>query len=201
MNMQYKEEFSELDETFIKNIQPYYERLFIKAYSIVKNKEDAKDILQEALIAAYKAFSKFKGKSNLYTWLYKIVVNKCIDFLRNSKKEDNLIQKISKPYNPNNSHLDFFLYEFEEIYEQNKIFKSLIKIVNNLENKYKELIIMKYFDGLTYEEIAEIKNIKLGTVKSRLSKAKEKILLMAKNDKILKDFLISLTILLYKEIL
>lgn len=195
--MKHKES-SEVEEVFFKSIQPYYEKLFIKAYSIVKNKEDAKDILQEALIAAYKAFSKFKGESNLYTWLYKILVNKSIDFLRNSKKEDDLIQKISNPYD---SQSNFFLYEFEEMYEQNKIFKSLIKIINNLENKYKELIIMKYFDGLTYEEIAEIKNIKLGTVKSRLFKAKEKILLMAKNDQTLKDLLTSLITLFYIETL
>ncbi len=182
-----KAENKELEELFFQSVYPYYERLFLKAYSLIKNKEDAKDIVQETLLSAYKAFSKFKGKSNLYTWLYRILVNKCIDFLRKSKKEDMFLQRLQHPYSENSTSL--FIESFEKNIEQNQIQKSLIIIIEKLEDKYKELIIMKYFDGLTYEEIAEIKNIKIGTVKSRLSKAKEKIVSLLQNEKSIKDFI------------
>ncbi|MFN3603601.1 MAG: RNA polymerase sigma factor [Leptonema sp. (in: bacteria)] len=161
------------EDDFFEILYPYYERLYIKALSILKNKEDAKDVLQDALMAAYKSFSKFQGKSNVYTWLYKILVNKCYDFLKKSKKEENLLVKINDPYLKKSN--SFVMEEFEKLYEQNEIFKSLIHIINTLESKYREIIIMRYFDGLSYEEISQVKNIKLGTVKSRLSKAKEKL--------------------------
>ncbi|GIX40845.1 MAG: RNA polymerase sigma factor [Leptospiraceae bacterium] len=158
---------------FITLIEPYYERLFIKAYSIVKEENDAKDILQEALISAFLALPKFKKESNIYTWLYKIVVNKAFDFIKSKKREYSYINPDINPYSEN---LKIFLeneQNIEEKGEQNELYEYLISTIESLEDKYKEILKMRYFDGLTYEEIAEIKQIKLGTVKSRIHKAKE----------------------------
>jgi len=70
-------------------------------------------------------------------------------------------------------YLFFREKKIDQQQEQNELYEYLIYIINKLEYKYKEMIIMRYFDGLTYEEIAEVKAIRLGTVKSRLHKAKE----------------------------
>jgi len=157
---------------FIELIQPYYERLYLKAYSIIKDKNEAKDVLQDAFISAYLALPKFKKESNIYTWLYRIVVNKALDHLKSKKREANYINPEVNPY----AEKEISIFSGEKIQqqqEQNELYEYLIYIINKLEYKYKEMIIMRYFDGLTYEEIAEVKAIRLGTVKSRLHKAKE----------------------------
>jgi RNA polymerase sigma-70 factor (ECF subfamily) len=158
---------------FITLIEPYYERLYLKIYSIVKNENDAKDILQDALIAAYISLKNFKKESSIYTWLYRIVVNKALDYLKSQKKENQYIDPNSNPYSEN---LQFFvenILNVPEKKEQNELYEYLMYEIEQLEERYKEILIMRYFDGLTYEEIAEVKNIRIGTVKSRIHKAKE----------------------------
>jgi RNA polymerase sigma-70 factor (ECF subfamily) len=158
---------------FITLIEPYYERLYLKIYSIVKNENDAKDILQDALIAAYISLKNFKKESSIYTWLYRIVVNKALDYLKSQKKEN---QYIDPNYNPYSENLQFFvenILNVPEKKEQNELYEYLMYEIEQLEERYKEILIKRYFDGLTYEEIAEVKNIRIGTVKSRIHKAKE----------------------------
>jgi len=157
---------------FIELIKPYYERLYLKAYSIVKDKNEAKDVLQDAFISAYLALPKFKKESNIYTWLYRIVVNKALDHLKSKKREANYVNPDINPYAEMEKSL-FLEEKIQQKQEQNELYEYLIYIIDKLDYKYKEMIIMRYFDGLTYEEIAEIKAIRLGTVKSRLHKAKE----------------------------
>ncbi len=168
---------------FVKLVEPYYEKLFLKALSIVKYPDDAKDVLQDSFLAAYLSIKKFKNESNIYTWLYKIVVNKSIDYYkkRNKKKIESW-----NPYS-NNKESDIYNISYNNSIknEQNELFDYLISAINKLDEKYKEILIMRYFDNLSYEEISEIKKIRIGTVKSRLFKAKEllrKILLHEKKE-------------------
>ncbi len=161
---------------FTTLIEPYYEKLYLKVRSIIKDPDESYDVLQEALISAYNSLNKFKGNSSIYTWLYKIVVNKSIDYLKRKKKKDKIQYSFKKSYDDReeegyNSYKNY--YELQENYEQNELFEYLIDLIENMDKKYKEILIMKYFDELSYEEIADIKQIKLGTVKSRLNKAKE----------------------------
>ena len=69
-------------DAYMDLVGEYRIRLFRKACSIVGEPEDAEDVLQDALVTAYRALPRFRGESGIYTWLYRIVVNKCRDFLR-----------------------------------------------------------------------------------------------------------------------
>jgi len=148
-------------------ISDYRIRLYRKACSLIGNPEDAEDVLQEALITAYQALNKFRGESGIYTWLYRITVNKCRDHLRNrrTKKEETIEQ-----YTP-------ILYDervsIEKNFELSDDAAYLISKINALDKKYRQISILRYYDNMSYQEIAEILNVNIGTVKSRLFKARE----------------------------
>lgn len=157
-------------------IEPYYEKLYLKVLSMIKDPNDAYDVLQEALISAYNSLKKFKGNSSIYTWLYRIAVNKSIDFVKQKKKQNKILQIPKNPYDDREDNFSSHSSKnmnVQQNYEQKELFETLINIIEKMDEKYKEILIMRYFDDLSYEEIAEIKQIKLGTVKSRLNKAKE----------------------------
>ena len=148
-------------------ISDYRIRLYRKACSLIGNPEDAEDVLQEALITAYQALNKFRGDSGIYTWLYRITINKCRDHLRNrrTKKEDTIEQYTPVLFDERIS--------IEKNFELSDDAAYLISKINELDKKYRQISILRYYDNLSYQEIAEIINVNIGTVKSRLFKARE----------------------------
>lgn len=156
------------ESAFVELVTPCRERLFRKAYSIIGNPDDAEDILQESLISAYRAIHSFRGESGIYTWLYRIVVNRCRDFLRSSggkKKLEALdpFTMVVKDERPG----------VEKKYEHSEASSYLIGKVENLSGKYKKILLMRYYDELSYQEISDLLHVNVGTVKSRLFKARE----------------------------
>ncbi len=152
---------------FMELVSPYRSRLIRKAVSMLGNPQDAEDILQEALVTAYRALKSFRGESGIYTWLYRIVVNKCRDFHRSKK-------------NAPSDSLDavaFMIHDDRIDLEKNLELSTestyLIQQINTLDKRYREILVMRYFDDLSYQEIASVLKIQVGTVKSRLFKARE----------------------------
>ncbi|MCB1167362.1 MAG: sigma-70 family RNA polymerase sigma factor [Leptospiraceae bacterium] len=152
---------------FMELVTPYRTRLVRKAISMLGNPQDAEDILQEALVTAYRALKSFRGESGIYTWLYRIVVNKCRDFHRSKKNA------------PSDSldNVAFMIHDERIDLEKNLELSTestyLIQQINTLDERYREILVMRYFDDLSYQEIAGILDIQVGTVKSRLFKARE----------------------------
>ncbi|WCL50477.1 RNA polymerase sigma factor [Leptospira sp. GIMC2001] len=149
-------------------VNPYRERLFRKAVSMVKDSDDAEDIVQDALISGYKSIQNFRAEAGVYTWLYRIVVNKSKDLLAKKKRGR------EKPMDDNqdNQFIDERLgYEKKlELFEESKYLKDKI---DALEDIYKQVIELRYFEEMSYSQIAEVLECNIGTVKSRLFKAKE----------------------------
>ena len=154
-------------EAYFELVSEYRLRLYRKACSLLSNPEDAEDVLQEALVTAYKAIGKFRGESGFYTWIYRIVINKCRDFQRSkrTKREEDI-----EPYQPVLSDERISL---EKNLELSDDAEYLIGKINGLGKKYREILLMRYYDDLSYQEIAEAKDLNVGTVKSRLFKARE----------------------------
>lgn len=156
------------NRAYVELISKYRLRLFRKANSLLGSPEDAEDILQETLITAFKAFHKFRGDSSIYVWLYTILVNKCRDQYR--KKQRSL---------PADSLEDSgILLRDERMSAGKKIelsedFEYLISKVNGLDDKFRQVIFLRYFDNLAYEEIATFLQVNVGTVRSRLFRARE----------------------------
>ncbi len=148
-------------------VAEYRVRLYRKACSLIGNPDDAEDVLQEALVTAYRALDKFRGESGIYTWLYRIVVNKCRDYLRSkrTRKEDSIEQ-----FEP---ILSDERLSVEKNHELSAESNYLIEKINQLDKKYRQILILRYYDNCSYQEIADIVSVNIGTVKSRLFKSRE----------------------------
>lgn len=140
----------------------YKEGLYRTAFAYVKNEQDAIDILQETVYKAYISIDKLKEPKYFKTWLTKILINTSIDYVKKNKKIVYIFEDV--PVNLAHS-------EVNAIDEKLDILNSIDK----LEDKYKNVVVLKYFQDLTITEISEVLNCPAGTVKTYLNKALVKL--------------------------
>ena len=135
--------------------EEYFDRVYYKVLSVVKNDDDAEDICQETFISVYKNLSKFREESNIYTWIYRIAINKTYDFFKKRKLEFEINDDVlSLPEDVN--------------FDTKVILEEKLKLISEKE---KEIVILKDIYGYKLKEIAEMKNMNLSTVKSVYYKA------------------------------
>lgn len=156
----------------------YQSKIFGIAYSMLRNKDDALDISQEAFYRAYRSLPDFKGNAKFYTWIYRITINLVLDFIQKRDKmpgaeydegifgnEDELT--ISKP-NPVETN--------PERYVNAKEMAEIIGVcLEKLSEKHRSVLVLRELEELSYEEIASIMDCSIGTVMSRLHHARNKI--------------------------
>jgi RNA polymerase sigma-70 factor (ECF subfamily) len=158
--------------------QKYIYNVILK---IVFDKEEALDLTQETLLKAYLNIKKFKGNSSFRTWLYRIAINCAIDYLRKRNVERSNFRKIEEF---ENEVKDFETPE--EVVDKKLTAEIVMKEINKLPLDYKVVLILRDIEGLNYEEISKIMNLNLGTVKSRLWRARN---LLKERIKSLPEFL------------
>ena len=134
-----------------------YERYYRLAYSYMRNEDDALDVVQESAYRAIRDCGKVKNKDYLSTWIYRIVVNTALDLLRKKKKET-LTEELPE-------------IPVEDQYQETE----LRTILNQLDHKSKSIIILRYFEDLKLEDIADILGDNLNTVKARLYRSLKKL--------------------------
>ena len=122
---------------------------------------------QEAFIRAYKHFNSFDSSKNFFTWFYKILRNLCLNFIRDNKnrKEDAIFEN-TYDYNSNT---------LQQTTEEKELIEILHKSISSLSPDDREVIILKEFEGYSYNEISEMLNLPVGTVMSRLYYARKKL--------------------------
>ncbi|MBN7772428.1 RNA polymerase sigma factor [Clostridium aminobutyricum] len=151
-----------------------------KAYNIafryMNNESDALDVIQESFIKMFRHLPKFNGDSKFDTWAYRIVVNTCHDFLRKSKDKYRTVPLFSSEEeeeppleieDQSPKPEDVLLHKEESAY--------IIGCLEKINSEHKEIIILRDVKGFSYEEIAEILECNIGTVKSRISRARNKL--------------------------
>jgi len=148
------------------------------ALKMTRNEDDALDLSQEAFIKAFRQLGNFRGDSRFSVWLYRLTYNLCIDFLRKKKPESNMIS-----LNNDDSSVDVAPLEIPDLRnlpEDNAIrseMRSNISAgINDLPLKHREMIVMREITGMSYDEIAATLHINVGTVKSRLARARLKLI-------------------------
>ncbi|MCX7957307.1 MAG: RNA polymerase sigma factor [Endomicrobia bacterium] len=153
-------------------IKRYQSYIFSIILRLVGNLEDAKDLAQEIFIKIYYCLPQYNIKHNFKSWIYKIAVNYVLDFMRkkNSKKnfENNfIVVDLSELEHLCSSRTDEKFTEFELKEEAQKI----LSIIYKLKPKYKEVMLLRYIEGLTVDEISDILKISCHNVKVRLYRA------------------------------
>lgn len=162
-------------DAFEKIIEAYESKVFGVIYHMINDKNEVEDIAQEVFIKVYKNLHKFQGNSSLYTWIYRITVNLCLDVIKSKKKVIYLDDTIKTEDGEIDRELPSNEKTGEEIYEEKELKDIMRKCISKLPEKQRAMVILRDIKGLSYEEISEITNIKLGTVKSQINRARIKL--------------------------
>lgn len=158
-------------------VRRYQERIYATVYHMTSNHEDANDLAQEAFIKAYQALKTFKGGSSFYTWVYRIAVNKTINFLKQRKNKSHLSLNDLDLNAENNPDLVALVSDKTPRREaglselQERLSAALLK----LSPAHRLVVTLHDVQGLPHEEIATIMDCNIGTVRSRLFYARQQL--------------------------
>ncbi len=158
-------------EAFAELVRRYQDRLFNTVYRLLDNAEDARDVVQESFLHAFQSLATFKGDSRFFTWLYRIAINTAISLRRKHRAGLRLFigpksGVVSEPVDTCESNRPGFALEQAE--EERRVQQAL----NRLSSEHRTVLVLKDLDGRKYEAIAEILQVPIGTVRSRLHRAR-----------------------------
>jgi RNA polymerase sigma-70 factor, ECF subfamily len=165
-------------EAFDELVTRYRTRVFGMIYNMVHSEQDAWDLAQDSFVKAWKSIGRFRGQSSFYTWIYRIVMNVTIDWLRKKQVKsgaefDDSIQL--KEVEPGSRTVPQAEALPSEHMEQTEIRGEINKAIAQLSPEHRAVILMKEIEGMQYHEIAEALGCSIGTVMSRLFYARKKL--------------------------
>lgn len=153
---------------FEELVRRYRNDVYSLAYHFVRNREEAWDISQEVFIKAHRALSQFRGDASFKTWLMRITSNQCKDFFKKRRlatvafdevlREDQVVGSDEGP---------------RRALESQELGRAILSAMDTLSEKHKHAIVLREFEGLSYEEMAEVMGCSQGTVMSRLHHARK----------------------------
>jgi RNA polymerase sigma-70 factor (ECF subfamily) len=160
---------------FDQLILKYRERVYAMVYNMTSNREDAADLTQDAFIKAFQSINRFQGQSSFFTWLYRIALNSSLTHIRRNKlrsffsfdkvHEDTKVSEvINQLTDKRDVEREVFVGELQE---------KLNEAMQKLSIPHRTVVTLFEIDGLSHEEIAEIMDCSVGTVRSRLHYAKQ----------------------------
>jgi len=156
-------------------IRRYHKKIYALVYNMTSNKEDAEDLVQEVFVKAFAALKNFKGDSSFYTWVYRIAVNRTINFVKSRKKHmgislDNVDGGVER--DPAYVELSSKESPFRDA-TLNELQEKLNKALLTLSEKHRAVVVLHDIQGVPHEEIAQTLGVSSGTVRSRLFYARQ----------------------------
>ncbi|MCA6075408.1 RNA polymerase sigma factor [Fulvivirga sedimenti] len=173
------------EQAFAKLMERYKRPVYHMILKMVRNVDDAEDLTIEAFAKAFKNLHRFKKDYTFSTWLFRIATNNAIDFIRKKKLET---MSLDTSFQDDNGDAVTIDVEDHNLNPQERAIKTqkieLIQLfVTKLPPKYQRLVRLRYFEELSYEEIADELDAPLGTVKAQLHRARELLYDLVKNKK------------------
>ena len=160
-------EIEDKEDLIDEIMNKYGQEVLQLVYSYVNNKEVAEDLTQDIFVKCYKSLHTYKGNSNLKTWLWRIAINHCKDYLKSWYNKKVIVTEDDFTYMGSQKE------SVEQIVIQSAEDSRLASAVMNLPIKYREVIYLFYYEELSIKEIAMVIDVKENTIKTRLKKAKE----------------------------
>lgn len=156
-------------------VENYKDFVFNTCISIIQNIDDSDDISQEVFIQIYKSIKSFEEKSSLSTWIYKITVSKCFEYLRFKKRKKRFSLLINL-FRDDGSLIDIPQFEHPGIIlEQKENSKLLFNAIDKLSEEQKTAYVLKNIQGLSYKKISEIMNKSTSSIESLIFRAKKNL--------------------------
>lgn len=165
------------DRTAFRQLVEQYERtVFTTIASLIRDLSEADDIAQEVFIRVFRSLPTFRGQSQFSVWLYRITVNHCLDRLKHRRRRPEAVS-LDRMLDQSEGDLDFLFKDTSpdasEVLDQARLQKTVQVALNTLTPEYRVVITLKDLEGRSQEEIAMILDCPVGTVKSRLTRARE----------------------------
>jgi RNA polymerase sigma factor (sigma-70 family) len=169
-----KEALAGKEKAFKLLLNKYRESIYHVIFKIVHNQEEARDLLQETFMKAFSSLATYKSNYRFTTWLYKIAANSSIDYLRRKKIES---LSLDRPLETKDGTVEIELPDWTYNPETDLVCRqrmvSMNEAIDSLPKKYREVIVYRHQQEKSYEQIAEILGIPVGTVKARIFRARE----------------------------
>lgn len=153
---------------FEELIRKYQDRVYNLCRYMVRDPQDAQDVAQDVFLKAYKGLKDFRPDSSLYTWLYRIAVNTCLDYKRKARRDALKKEPLPEDLASNEPFP-------AELYESRENTEAIQAALQKLPEKLRAPIVLREIEGLSYEEVAEVVHASVGAVKSRISRAREEL--------------------------
>lgn len=160
-------EIEDKEDLIDEIMNKYGQEVLQLVYSYVNNKEVAEDLTQDIFVKCYKSLHTYKGNSNLKTWLWRIAINHCKDYLKSWYNKKVIVTEDDFTYMESQKE------SVEQTVIQNAEDRELASAVMSLPIKYREVIYLFYYEELSIKEVATVIEVKENTIKTRLKKAKE----------------------------
>ena len=163
-------------EAFEQLVLEHQNKVYSLALRMLGNEEDARDMAQEAFVRAYTSLAGFRGDSKFSVWLYRLTSNICIDFLRSRQRH----QTVSLTYDTEDSEggqLEIPDERFtpEAGLERSELRSAVLRGLDSLSPEFRNILLLREIDGLSYGEISRALDLEEGTVKSRIFRARKKL--------------------------
>jgi len=158
-------------------VERYKQRVYATVYHMTGNHEDANDLVQDAFIKAYRNLHSFKGQSSFYTWIYRIAVNRTINFLKRRKDRGHLSlndMDANVETDPDYVELMSHITPRREV-GLNELQEKLNEAIQKLSEEHRAVVIMHDVQGMTHADIAKVMHCSEGTVRSRLFYARQQL--------------------------
>lgn len=174
VNKRIKQVLNGNQDAYTEIVDLYQARLYQVCYRMLGNKHEAEDITQEAFLRAFINLHSFDQKRKFSTWIFRIATNLCIDRIRKKKPDYHLDAQV-----PGTDGLDMYsqIAASEELpveqLEKMEMQERIQYEINRLPDKYRSVIVLKYMEELPLQEISEILDLPLGTVKTRIHRGRE----------------------------
>lgn len=158
-------------------LERYERRLLAVIVGMVRNPEDAKEILQETFVRAFRNLEGFKGESSFYTWIYRIAMNLAIDHQRRGSKRP--LVEFDETFGVKEDAVGegsavLGVDPFKRV-RSRELGRKIFEAIESLTPDHRAVILLREIDGLSYEEISDVLECSLGTVMSRLHYARKKL--------------------------
>ena len=154
---------------FAQLVDRYKDRALSLAVRLLRNREDAEEVVQDAFVRAFKSLGKFEGTARFSTWFYRIVYNACLTKLGRRKADFQLVSyEDGKEYeSPDGAESNI-----QAALESKDLFVHIRKVIDAMPGRYSSILSLFYFQELSYEEICGVTGLPIGTVKAHLFRAR-----------------------------
>ena len=166
---------------FRELVERYQKKVFAVALGMVKDREDAMDVVQEAFVTVHRSLDHFKADASFYTWLYRITVNVCIDVIRRrgGVRSDSVEFDERVEHDLSEANLGAVSSQLganpEKAVLRRELGEKIEEALAQIPEKHRAILVLREVDGLSYEELAQALDIPKGTVMSRLFHARAKV--------------------------